>query len=594
MLLLTSGVVIIGHAQPADPNRCLIFSDSLQNSAAIDLYTGATIGFVRHYPQELVQSVYQSEMSPDGVHLAYSRYDESLTRVQLFIKATDRIGVQNSVPVQSMVGAVDFAPYNPPRDFVWSPDGQWLAYWWQIPSGEAFLGIADPLGHVLSTKTFWPISLSTAQSSVFFHGWSADSRYLALSVRDAASGQYTLSLWSAPTLIQVRDAPYTRLKDEVITPLSNPDQLARWSTHGHQIAYLSATADFRQLQFGIISPEHDSVLTPLPAVPKVLLSNGELPTFNWSPDDRHLVLIRISPVRHWLEVIDPVGQSVQVVSDQAMAMESVFLPAIYFYWSADSHMLFYAQMAVSSAYPGNEDIHVYYEADKHSTTLIADVYDDMTATSRNKYLLFKQSIWHNNIESITAVILKPATGDMSRIPNLNAQLATTPFYILSESNGDWLAIGDEFINAGSGFRAVGWFDVRVLNAKTGAIYNLQDTKLTIELRNSFNDEQWRFLAPDGTIFASVPASSDKVIFTPTNNDPQSTIIIYQQQQQPMFQALIWSPNDQQITVISRSQFKSNVDQIFSLAVVNVKNGQGYRIEPLPHQYYDHLTYAACR
>ena len=339
MAMLTASMVILGQALPADPNQCLIFSDLLQNSAGVDLYTGATIGFNRHYPQETVQSVYQSQLPPNGLHMAYSRYDKLSARVQLYMKATDRIGIQNSILVQAMVGAVDFAPYTPPRDFAWSPDGQWLSYWWQMPNGEAFFGISDPQGHVVSTKSFWPMSPPAAQSSVFFHGWSADSHYLAVSILTANNRQYTLSLWAAPTLTRVREANYARLKDEAITSLSDSDRLALWSTHGHQIAYLAATTDLQQLQLDTISPDRDPVITPLPVVPKVPLSNGELPTFNWSPDDQYLALIRLSPVRHWLEVIDPVAQKVQVVTDQAMTMETIDFQ-MYTHWAAGSQTLF--------------------------------------------------------------------------------------------------------------------------------------------------------------------------------------------------------------------------------------------------------------
>ena len=578
-VILIGSMLVIGRALPVDPNQCLIFSDVIQNSAEIDQHTGATIGFNRHYPLEIVRSVEENQVSPDNLHIAYSRYDTLSARVQLFVKAIDHIGVQSSTLVQPMVGAVNFTPYSPPRYFDWSPDGHWLAYWWQMPNGGVFLGVSDTKGHIVSTKPLFLIPSSGMQGSVFFHGWSADSQYLAMSFLVPTTGQYTISLWAAPNLAYIRSTSYRRLKDEAITPLSNPDQLALWSSNGHQIAYLGATADLQQLQLGVISPDRAPMLTGLPITPKVPLNNGELPIFNWSPDERHLALIRLSPFRHWLEVIDPVAQTVQTLTDQAMPLESVNA-VLYTHWASDGQSLFYARFATSTTNQGNVDIVAFRLTDKQSLSLIPDVYDNAIETLDGHDVIYKQSIWENNVESIDAVVFNLETGSTLSVPGFSAEYATSPFYLLGETDSHWLAIGDAL--------QVGYY-VLVCNLTSGVSYRLPDIALETD---RINDGLFQLLAPDGRAFASLPYGGDKVAITNTKDDALHTTFV--DRQMADVSDLFWSSDSKHVTMLLLGLLGSTSKTLTnSLIVIDTNSGSVHRIEPLSDRY-SNLNYVACR
>ncbi len=585
--VLIGSTLVAARASVPDPATCLRFTDGISDNGLIDLHTGATIGVLaRQRPARveaaqlrLFGTLYQTAESPDGTHIAYSVYDARLTRLRLFVKATDRAGFQIGVEVQAPLGDTRFFPYYKSSDFSWSPDSQWLAYWWQTEDGQAYVGVADVSGHTRFTQH---IAVSGNDPTIFYHGWSADSGFMAVSSLNALDGQFTLSIWSAPALQPARMLHYSRTTSEGLSRLTAPDQLAIWSAHGHQIAYLTTG---EALQLAIAVPSDDPVSAALPAIGNTNgLANYELPYMSWAPDERSIAVVRPTDTSHRLDLIDTTSLAVQFISDRVVAMQ--LLPNTrYVRWSADGDSLFYAQATADASL---SDLSVYNVPDQHDATLIGGVFNNARTTPDDSYLLFKQQ----RADALDAVLLNPDTGTTLHVPGLPMDNATNPLFVLGQSSDNgWLALADLRLVADSASQIPRpQISVWAANVLTGAAYPLPNAQ-----GNHYGNGESRFVSPDGHWLAAILTDGNS---TPTGlmltvlADGSMHTIRLNFPPRSLFLDLVWASDSIHLAVRTNRSEPTALGLADTATVIDVQTGQSRQFGPL--MQYPSMAFATCQ
>lgn len=586
-VMVIGGALLIVRASAPDLGDCLRFTDGIFDNGLIDLHTGATFGaFARQQParletaqMRLFGTLYQTQESPDGSRIAYGVYDAGLSRLRLYVKATDAPGFQTGVEVQAPLGDKLFFPYYKANDFGWSPDSQRLAYWWETGDGQAYIGVADTAGH---THSIQRIAVTSSDPIVFYHGWSADGQFLAVSSLSALDGQFTLSIWSAPALQPVRMLRYSRTPSASLSRLTAPNQLAMWSTHGHQIAYLTGGD---ALQLAIAAPNADPVSAALPyAVSHNGMVDYELPYMSWSPDDKSIAIVRPTDVSHRLDLVDTAALAVQAISNRVVAMD--LLPsARYVRWSSDGSALFYAQ---STADASLSDLSAFNVTSRHAMTLISAIFNNAQITPDDTYLLFKQQ----RANALDAVLLNPGTGATLRVTGLATDNATTPLFVLGQSDdGSWLALADSSLVSDIVSQIPrSQISVWAANVSTGAAYPLPNAQ-----GNQYGNGDPRFVSPDGHWLAAILTDGNSAptgVMLTALADGSTRTITMNFPPRSLFVDLAWAPDSVHLAVRTNRNEPSALGLADTVTLIDVQTGQSRPFGPLLH--YPNMSIAACQ
>ncbi|MEZ4670212.1 MAG: hypothetical protein R3E39_20085 [Anaerolineae bacterium] len=243
-------------------------------------------------------------------------------------------------------------------EITWSPDSRWFSYISYRSDDAYYLTFADASGQVVYDQ----LISTRLEDWINSFGWSADGRYLALSVSDSVGGPLRkIEIWSTPDF---------GLK-KVIKPQNSVDSprgwaepgdadRIQWSPTGSKLAYIHhlETGMDDLFSLNMYTPDDDQTLTfDLPYLANTGRTAGI--AMSWSPDGKFAAIIttfytndRIGRI----SVYGTDGSANDTVSDKAAAEGILSDGGIGFPlydWSADGHaVLFVEDVTGKSQYRG--------------------------------------------------------------------------------------------------------------------------------------------------------------------------------------------------------------------------------------------------
>ncbi len=416
LILLISGfVLLIGVVQGiASNNRdnvgCLHFQDSLLNNALLDLRSGAMIGMepadVPWRQSVFVDTEGIGHISPDGLAAAYGvdELDGTGRKFQLYIRPAS----VNPFQLGKWVSNDVFAD-----GYQWSPNSQWLAYFRLDTPTSLTVGIASERVDRLFSQT-----IPVADNSInFLQGWSADSRFLALTSVDPDYSTYHLRVWSIPDFNLMVSRTFHRTSTSSGWLYAN--YVADWSPQGHWLAVLGEDSRFPSVT--LLSPGGRTLVKSL-----MDTNFAEQATFPpmliWSPDGEHLAVTGTGKSGYHLDLVSKDDSIPLSISDRVTPLYTFgYNPGYYepnVSWSADSQSLLYAINNGSPEDVGHDwldnrgDFLAYNLQTQHTETLATHIFLNFQQTPDHSYAfvawLEKGQIYSGVVRTTDGVLLAPA------------------------------------------------------------------------------------------------------------------------------------------------------------------------------------------
>ncbi len=272
LVVLIGGAMLVARATLTGVD-CLRVSDGFQ-TRLLNVRTGAEFEVQTRSPN---QTSYKStvadasEASPDKTRIA------RLVGNQLHIDFHQ--------PLLADIGI------EPPISHVsWSPNGQWIAYYWQAHDGHIYMAVADQTGRQVQQQ----VLVSQPDEIVQFDQWSADSTYIAVSDQTSDFTHNIYTFYSIPDLKAIRlgDIAKNLLNSDCGSGSISISYCAHWSPQGHRVAFILANfSDFNAVFAGI----NKKLVILEPGTVEVHMFN--LPandtvrqTLLWSPDGLYIAL----------------------------------------------------------------------------------------------------------------------------------------------------------------------------------------------------------------------------------------------------------------------------------------------------------------
>jgi len=489
LALLITLAALIGRGAN-DASACLRLTDPFLNVGMIDLHSGATIGL--SVPPITRPREYQwvfgdtAQSSPDGRFAAYVGNILNPDTYTLNLRpamTTNRY--QSGRPLGTMSNGEMMGWYT------WSPDSQWLAY---IPrdSTSQQVTIVVSAAHA-DAQVSYAVKVA-ADEAISFYGWSADSKYLALSTAESDVLTYHLYVWSLPTLQLVASRTYARgLPGKYSSTLLFVD-IAQWSPRGHALAYFTQNDAVPGIV--LIPLDSPDIIYALPANDFTSYTTIP-PTFVWSPDSSHVAITGMGKQGYHLDLVSTDGVLPITLSDAVAKHLELWnygpndnFPIIY--WSADSQSLYYMDNSADPAdiYGISGDLLAYRLKTKHTDVLAPNVFNNLQQTPDHDYAFVA---WVQNDQMYTGVV-RTADGKLldaqsRRKSSINERLPD--MYVSWAVKDKWL----------------------LLNPWDGLPIDPETWLLNMETGERRPVKTWGTASPDGTWVATVttiPGSSGGV------------------------------------------------------------------------------------
>ncbi len=452
ILSLLIGFTMVAHAQetPQPTHECLQFDAPYAGRAIVDLATGKTLGGHRNAaldadpPDDRTRPL--TVISPDRAHAA-TFYVTQTGRFRLGLYPAYHIDSPIHFDTEADDGFDDY-------DLIWSPYSQWLSFLSHRGDDGLYLSVVDPDGHVRQSR----LISTRLEDSVSSFGWSADERYLAVSVSDSFGGPLRkLQIWSAPDLKLVRTIKPANAIGQVRAFMSDddsPDKIA-WSPQGTTLAYMiyQDNGMDEQLTLNLYAPDIDQLTTQV--LPDVRNSYGS--RMAWSADGQYVAAITIDDTDSRIGRVDVFGIDGSARSEVSDSVLPFLIPGAgpgfpQTIWSAAQHRLFFVERL-----PGKSDalgalIAYNPEAGERVTVQPAIAMSPMTVFG-NKYLLARAPKDGLDVAAedatpparVDASLVVVDTGTLQQItvPALRQQARLfQPYGSFSEQSG-WLMISED-------------------------------------------------------------------------------------------------------------------------------------------------------
>jgi len=489
LALLITLAALIGRGAN-DTSACLRLTDPFLNVGMIDLHSGTTIGLSvppltppRQYQWALSDT---AQSSPDG---RFTAYLGNILNPDIYIlnlrppMTTNRYQTGRSLGIMPYGSTIGW--------YVWSPDSQWLAYAY-IPrdSTDQHVTIFVSAAHA-DTQASYALKVETHQN-IQFYGWSADSKYLALSAVESDGITYHLYVWSLPTLQLVASRIYLRPPPDTNSWYLSAEYLAQWSPRGHTLAYLTQSAAVPSV-----------VLMPLDS-PDITyaLPNNDFTTYAtippmiiWSPDSSHVAITGMGKQGYHLDLVNIDGASSITLSD-GVAQRNEFwnygpndhLPIVF--WSADSQSLYYMNNS-GDLNDMTGDFLAYRLKTKHTDVLASNVFNNLQQTPNHDYVFIA---WAQSDQLYTGVV-RTADGKLLDAQS-RGQFSTKDR--LADMYVSW-AVKDKWL---------------LLNPWDGLSIDPETWLLNVETGERRPVKAWGTASPDGTLVATVgttPGSAGGIV-----------------------------------------------------------------------------------
>ena len=393
--VLISTAALISDRVRAGARDCIQIEDSYMSRNYYDINTKNQI--LSPLVTYQTDFIYSAIFTPDAHHLAYLWRSDKDSTDSLFVKAT---GTSNSDTrlLQNGITSVDA------RDIRWSPDSRLIAYRWLSTNGVQYVALSDTDGHLIARRVLENAPIDGA--SVSLHGWSADGKYLAVSIADDLTKTTTIHILSASDLQSIKTPLLTTnvpvRNFGVGDSGSDTYEMVQWGASGDWLDYLISKPDGRNTLV-LYSPETGQMLMADTSGPVDRYSVRVL----WSPDGNYTAVIYVQDQYNpiwWLDVFGIDGTTFYKVTNNAanmMILAGSGAGAIpRFEWSADGRSLFYLQNLTPRS--ENHGDLMAFNLDRKQIILVrANIYLNPNMTNDSRYML---AVWDDgNTEKIDII-----------------------------------------------------------------------------------------------------------------------------------------------------------------------------------------------
>ena len=430
--VLIGAVPIIGDRVRASACDCIRIEDDYTNTSYYDVATGRIFA-----PTSNRMSSYIVSASPDAHYLAYALQADNNPTFSLFLET---VGTSNRRTrlLQSDILGID------PSDIRWSPDGRLIAYSW-LSDGSMYIALSDTDGHQIAHRVLE--NALEATQKVSLHGWSADGKYLAVSIEDVLTNTTTIHILSALDLQTIKTPPLTTN----ITPRTSDGgdggldvyDMVQWGASGDWLDYLTRKPD-----------GHNTLVLYSPGTGQMLTADTSGTTYIdgaqvlWSPDGKHIAVLytlKDSEFGAWsLDVFGIDGSAFYKVTDDAantLVLAGGAGNSPQFTWSTDSRSLFYPQNL--TPYSADHGDLMAFNLDRKQIVLLrANIYLNPNMTDDNRYILAK---WDDGavekIDIIDTTTLQP----VATLDALYSDVLRQVYGRYSAESG-WLIVNEDTID----------------------------------------------------------------------------------------------------------------------------------------------------
>lgn len=218
--LLGVTILLVAHARSQNGFSCLVFPGHIVDINGDQVFTP------RSAESQVTESpaYTQKFVSPDQRQSAYLTYnpDDSAT-----------------LALQSLSYA--FAPMKIVRDNIdqtevdihWTPDSQWLAYYWKSIDHQYHLSVVNA-----AATSSYDVVIDQGSHIINFYGLSGDGAYLAVGIEDTVGQHQEIRIYSIHNLQLVKtmtlfnDLSGRPSKTEANPLIGGPGDNVRWSPRG--------------------------------------------------------------------------------------------------------------------------------------------------------------------------------------------------------------------------------------------------------------------------------------------------------------------------------------------------------------------------
>jgi len=381
--VLISTAALISDRVRAGARDCIQIEDSYMSRNYYDINTKNQI--LSPLVTYQTDFIYSAIFTPDAHHLAYLWRSDKDSTDSLFVKAT---GTSNSDTrlLQNGITSVDA------RDIRWSPDSRLIAYRWLSTNGVQYVALSDTDGHLIARRVLENAPIDGA--SVSLHGWSADGKYLAVSIADDLTKTTTIHILSASDLQSIKTPLLTTnvpvRNFGVGDSGSDTYEMVQWGASGDWLDYLISKPDGHNTLV-LYSPETGQMLTADTSGTTDIDGAQVL----WSPHGKNIAVLytpKNDPIGAWqLDVFDIDGSAFYKVTDNAantLTLAGGAGSSPDFTWSADERSLIYPQNLI--AYSEAHGDLMAFNLDRKQTILLrANIYLNPSMTDDHRYMLAK-------------------------------------------------------------------------------------------------------------------------------------------------------------------------------------------------------------
>ena len=248
------------------------------------------------------------------------------------------------------------------------------------------------VGHLITRRVLENAPIDDGSVSV--HGWSADGKYLAISIADDLTKTTTIHILSAPNLQSIKTPVLTTnmvVRDFGVGDSgSDTYEMIQWGASGDWLDYLIRKPD-----------EHSTLVLYSPGTGQILTADTSGTTYIdgaqvlWSPDGKHIAVLytlKDSEFGAWsLDVFGIDGSAFYKVTDDAantLVLAGGAGNSPQFTWSTDSRSLFYPQNL--TPYSADHGDLMAFNLDRKQIVLLrANIYLNPNMTDDNRYILAK-------------------------------------------------------------------------------------------------------------------------------------------------------------------------------------------------------------